>query len=138
MRLDDLVEPGVVLIDRLPDLDHGDAAVFHDGVVSNEAIRLTLRRQRSSGDLVVHLGGHARRVMLLENGHRIPFVHRLDTQTSTCSHSRPERASPRTELPDRHGPRVSATALSDLLKASAGMSVEVHAVDPLEICDRRE
>src|SRR5438105_1116734 len=74
MRLDDLVEPGVVLIDRVPDLDHRDAAVFHDGVVSNEAIRLLLRRHRSRGDLVVHVGGHAGGVMLLENRHRTSSV----------------------------------------------------------------
>src|ERR1043165_5543551 len=64
MRPDDLVEPGVVLIDRVPDLDHRDAAVFRAGVVSNEAIRFLLRRHRSRGDLVVHvsvtqdIGGH--------------------------------------------------------------------------------
>src|SRR5436305_4710503 len=90
MRLDDLVEPGVVLIDRLPDLDHRDAAVFHDGVVSNEAIGFLLRRHRSRGDLVVHVGGHAGGVMLLENRHRTSSV-RVMSWKSRLRHARHSR-----------------------------------------------
>src|ERR1035438_5479666 len=70
VRLDDLIEPGVVLIDRVLDLNYRDATVFHDGVVGNKAVSLTLRWHGSSGDLIVRLGGHAGRVMLLEDCHR--------------------------------------------------------------------
>ena len=65
VRLDDLIKPGVVLIDRVPDLDYRDTTVFHYGVVGNKAVSFTLRWHGSSGDLVVHLGGHAGHVMLL-------------------------------------------------------------------------
>src|SRR5580698_1351765 len=67
--LDDLIEPGVVLTDGVPDLDHRDTAVFHDGVVSYKAVGLALRRHGSRGDLVVHVGGHTRRMMPLEDSH---------------------------------------------------------------------
>ena len=36
MRFDNLIEPGVVLIDGVPNLNDRDAAVFHDGEVGDE------------------------------------------------------------------------------------------------------
>ena len=69
VRLHDLVEPGVVKIDRIPDLDDRDAAVLHDRVVSDEALGLSLGGEGFRGDLVLHLGGHAGHVMLLQDRH---------------------------------------------------------------------
>src|ERR1700730_9674317 len=74
MRLDGRIEPGIVVVDRLPDLDHCDAVALDDGVMGDEPLSVLLGVHDPGGDLVVRLLGHAGCVVLLEDGHGEPPV----------------------------------------------------------------
>src|SRR5471030_2259563 len=112
--------------------------------MGNKAVSLTLRCDDSGGDCVVHLGGHARRVMLLEDCHGYlslaarkpgPRHHRAtDPQTERvqlrgcpprCPSALTDRVSGRTVR--FHSGRPGGGALQDLMRGTTQLPLAVAA-----------